>query len=450
MKAHSTNNVDSEFIYFLKGRKPFFYKRKNFMKKLTNILLVSLSLLAIVGCSSTPSDDGKEEISIWWPSGNALKKIMEEAIDSYKNENPNVSIKVVKKAGLDVYDAYKLALNDNKSRPDITILDHVYVQTLAHENQLANLNDLGVDEIKNLYPENVYLANSYNNNIYGLPLSANTVTLMYNKNILKEAGYVDENGEAKAPKTYQDLIDACEKVKNNTNYTPFAQPINDSFVAMEFASYVSRCGGKLVSDDYRNVLLNSNEVKEAVNKWVGLSKYASQNEFEEGKFYTGKIAFIEMGSWNISKVSGTSSIFDCGFTEMVSLEDGIENYSGLGLYSFVVAEKSSHKQAAYDFAKYLSTNKEFQLEFAKEKSLFPVTKEALADDYYINDKINKVFASQLEKVTSRPGTPAWPLMEQQIVNMLYSCVTASSAESIENAINEAQIASQNETDRKFK
>lgn len=419
------------------------------MKKLAKTLLVMLLLPVIAGCKNSNGDGGKEEISIWWPSGNALKKIIESSIETYEKENPNVTIKVVKKAGLDVYDAYKLALNDNKSRPDIAILDHVYVQTLAHENQLAILNDYGAADIKSLYPENVYLANAYNNNVYGLPLSANTVTLMYNKDILKEAGYVDANGEAKAPKTYDDLIEACQKVKANTSYTPFAQPINDSFVAMEFASYVSRCGGKLVSNDYKTVLLNSNEVKDAVDKWVALSKYASQNEYEEGKFYTGKIAFIEMGSWNISKVSGTSSIFNCGFTEMVTLKNGVENYSGLGLYSFVVAEKSSHKQAAYDFAKYLSTNKEFQLSFAKEKSLFPVTKEALADDYYTKDEINKVFAAQMEKVTSRPGTPAWPLMEQQIVNMMYSCVTASSSESITKAIEDAQTASQNETDRKF-
>lgn len=70
---------------------------------------------------------------------------MNNAISEYTTLHPNIKVKVVKKAGLDVYDAYKLALNDNKARPDIAILDHVYVQALAHDNQLADLSELGSD-----------------------------------------------------------------------------------------------------------------------------------------------------------------------------------------------------------------------------------------------------------------------------------------------------------------
>ena len=164
------------------------------------------------GSNSTPITDSSgnvlkdEEISIWWPSGKALQKIMNNAISEYTTLHPNIKVKVVKKAGLDVYDAYKLALNDNKARPDIAILDHVYVQALAHDNQLADLSELGSDvDTKDIFPSSVYSANVYNNKNYGLPLSANTVILMYNKDILKEAGYVDANGEAKAPKTYTEL-----------------------------------------------------------------------------------------------------------------------------------------------------------------------------------------------------------------------------------------------------
>lgn len=408
------------------------------------------------GSNSTPITDSSgnvlkdEEISIWWPSGKALQKIMNNAISEYTTLHPNIKVKVVKKAGLDVYDAYKLALNDNKARPDIAILDHVYVQALAHDNQLADLSELGSDvDTKDIFPSSVYSANVYNNKNYGLPLSANTVILMYNKDILKEAGYVDANGEAKAPKTYTELLEACEMVKTNTDYTPFAQPINNSFAAMEFASYVGRVGGNIVSSDSKQVLLDSKEVREAVDDWVSLSKYASQNEYEEGKFYTGKIAFIEMGSWNISKVSGSTSIFNCGFTEMVSMKENVENYSGLGLYSFVVAKKSSHTQAAYEFAKYLSTNKEFQMAFAQEKNLLPVTNESLNDPYYTNDEILNVFSSQLKKVTPRPATPAWPTLEQQIVNMLFNCVSNPTTDGIDSAISSAQKKSQEATDRKF-
>lgn len=411
-------------------------------KKILLAITIMFSVLLITSCSCKKKT-GKE-ITIWWPSGKAVQAIMDDAISRYNQTNPDVTIRVVKKAGLDVYDAYKIALNDNNSRPDIAVLDHVYVQALAHEGQLANLSLLGSDSsVKDAFPLTVYTANQYALNTYGLPLSANTVVLMYNKNILNECGVTS------IPKTYDELLVACEQIKSK-GYTPFAQPINSTFVAMEFASYVARLGGKLVSDDYKSVLFETPEVRSAIDKWVELSKYASQAEYEEGKFYNGKIAFIEMGSWNISKVSGTGSLFDCGYTEMVSLDSKYPNYSGLGLYSFVVSEKSSNKELAYDFIKFLSTDKQFQLSFAKEKSLLPVTIEALGDKYYTESPILSVFASQLQKVASRPGTAIWPVMEKQIVNMMYSAVKATSASQLNQAIKDAQDACLDATNRKYK
>lgn len=413
-------------------------------KIITFVFFLLFSLSTTFLLTSCKGGTKSDEITIWWPSGKVVQNMMSDAIERFKVENPNIEIRVVKKAGLDIYDAYKMALNDNNSRPDIAVLDHVYVQALAHENQLANLSALGSDtECLPLFPETVYNANKYLGNNYGLPLSANTVCLMYNKDILNSCGITT------IPQTIDELLAACEIVKSK-GYIPFAQPINNTFVAMEFTSYVARLGGKLVSDDYKEVFLNSNLVKEAINKWIALSKYASKAEYEEGKFYNGKVAFIEMGSWNLSQVSGVSALFECGFSEMVSFNNEVPNYSGLGLYSFVVSEKSKNKEMAYKFAKFLSTDKTFQLAFAKEKNLLPVTMEALNDSYYKNDAALSVFTAQLQKVASRPGTPIWPIMERQIVDMMYSCVMSNTEEDITKAINRAQELCVEATNRKIK
>lgn len=379
-------------------------------KRLLLIILVVFTIFTLVGCKKEKNEN---EITIWWPSGRVMETIINEAIAEYKSTNPDVVINVVNKP-VDAFDAYKYALNDKRSCPDIAILDHVYVQALAHDKLLLNLSDMGSDEIKATYPETVYSANCYNGKNYALPFSANTVVLMYNKDILSACGIT------KAPTTLAELLETCEIISGK-GYTAFAQPQN-SFSAMEFIAYVSRRGGKVVSDDYKTVLLNSKEVKEAVDDWKALSKYANQNSYEEDKFYTGKVAFVEMGSWALSKVTGSSARFDCGFTEMVTIDSEYDNYSGLGLYSLCIANSTENKELAYDFAKFLSTNKKVQLSYNQEQNLFPVTKEALNDDYYQNDEALKVYANQLQKVTPRPGTPVWPDLEQAIVNMLVEVV----------------------------
>lgn len=413
------------------------------MKKIVLVLLVIVCIAsACVGLAAC--NKGSEDLIIWWPSGKVMESIINEAIADYQVDHPDFKIKVVYKP-VDAFDAYRYALNDPKTCPDIAILDHVYVQALAYDRLLMNLSAAGSDEIKSLYPEALYNANCYEGNAYALPFSANTVVLMYNKDILKKCGLVDENGEAKAPTTFDELLAACEIVENH-GYTAFAQPQN-SFSAMEFMSYVSRNGGKVVSDDYKTVLLNSEEVKTAVGDWKALSEYANSNAYEEDKFYTGKVAFVEMGSWAISKVSGSSARFDCGFAEMVTIDDTITNYSGLGLYSLCIAASSSKSQQAYEFAKYLSTSKKVQLAYNQEQNLFPVTNEALADPYYSEDPRLSIYAAQLHKVTPRPGTPVWPDLEQAIVNMLVEVVRTDGDYS--SIINKYQQSVQQATDRLF-
>ena len=413
--------------------------KKKIVWILTIILMMPTFLLA--GCAKSSSN----EITVWWPSGSAMEEIINNAITDYTSTHTDVKIKVVYKP-MDAFDAYKYALNDSKTRPDIAILDHVYVQALAYNGLLMNLSDYGSDDTKNLYPSALYQANTYNGNAYALPLSANTVVLMYNKNILKACGITDASGNAKAPLTMDELLADCKIVKNK-GYTAFAQPLND-FSAMEFVSYVARRGGKLVSDDYKTVQLDTDAVKAAVQDWKNLSAYSNTSSYEEDKFYTGSVAFVEMGSWAINKVSGSTARFDCGFSEMVKINNNSENFSGLGLYSLCIANQSEKKEQAYGFAKYLSANKTVQLAFNKAESLFPVTNEALSDSYYTNNDALKVYASQLQKVEPRPGTPVWPDIEQTVVDMLRSVVLDNSG-NYTAIINKYQKNAQDATNKLF-
>ena len=410
------------------------------------LIALVLSLTAIMaGCSGGQRGDG---LILWWISGQQNEQIIREAVAAYSEQNPGTEIEIVSKAGMDVFQAYKIALSDDNTRPDVAILDHVYVQSLAKDGMIANLSAMGAGDVQDIYPTGLWQANLYEGNSYALPLSANTIALMYNENILKEAGVTDDGtptGKVVPPTTLEELFEACEKVEK-IGKTPFAQPIN-SFAAMAFMSYVGRLGGSIVSEDYRTVKLDGNaQVKEALEIWKKFSDegWVNKNEFEEGKFYSGGVAFLEMGSWNISKVSGNTAVFDVGVTEMVRFDSEHTNVSGLGLYSLVVAEDSVDKQAAYALAKYLSSDEQFQLKFNQSQNLFPVTKTALANEHYTEDAILSVYAAQMEKVTPRPGTPVWPDLEQVLVTMLRPAVLNGD---VDGALATAQRNAQAATDR---
>lgn len=416
-------------------------KNKCFLKTLrlivAAIVFAMTCLVGLVGCAD---DAAGSEIIVWWPSGKTMHGIINEAVEDFKASHQDAKIKIVNKP-MDAFDAYKYALNDDKTRPDVAILDHVYVAALAKEGMVADLTTLGSNNIKSKYPENVYNANTYAGDAYGLPFSANTIVLMYNKDILSACGITE------IPTTLESLLSACQTISNK-GYIAFAQP-QDSFAVMAFMPYVSRNGGKIISDDYKTVLFNDTGVKKAIDDWVALSKYASKATYEEDKFYNGKVAFIEMGSWHISDVTGSMQRFNCGFSEMVTIDSNYSNYSGLGLYSLCVAEKSRNKTLAYEFAAFLSTDKKVQLAFNKDKNLFPVTKDALTDSYYTDNEILNIYARQLEKVTPRPATPVWPDMEKALQSMLYEIVRTDSTD-YTSIINKYQAQVQQATDRAFK
>ena len=50
-----------------------------------------------------------------------------------------------------------------------------------------------------------YFTHTYKDKTYCLPFSTNTYALIYNKDMFKKAGLVDENGEPKAPETFDEL-----------------------------------------------------------------------------------------------------------------------------------------------------------------------------------------------------------------------------------------------------
>ena len=416
---------------------------KKFCLLLTLIIVMSSLCVFATACNN---DKDEKQITLWWPSGKAYISMLNEALERFKAQYPNVEIKVQYK-DIDAFDAYKMALNDDKTRPDVAIIDHVYVQALAHDSQLLNLSENGTADIGSKFPANLYQANAYNGNVYALPFSANTIVLMANKDILKSCGIVDQQGNAKLPTTLEELLADCQIVKNSGK-TAFAQPLN-SFSAMGFASYVARNGGAMVSADGKTVTFDNDGVAKALKNWQALSAYASANSYEEDKFYSGKVAFVEMGSWSLPKVTGSSQLFDCGFAEMVTIDGTIQNYSGLGLYSLCVAQKTNNKELAVALAEFLATDKTIQIAFNKEKKLFPVTNEALSDSYYTQNDAFKVFATQLQKVAPRPATPVWPDMEQAIINMLLEIKTATSDTQFNSIVTKYQNQVQSAVNRLY-
>ena len=414
--------------------------KRRFIAVVLSFLLI-ITCVSAVACGSVGSgnDNNGEEIIVWWPSsGVGLREIVDDAIERYTEENPNFRCKVVSKP-MDSYQNLAYVMNDDATRPDIAILDHVYVAAMANDDLILNLTGYMDNTWKSKYVEDMLDGCTFKGDLYALPFTANTVSLAYNKNILAEAGVTE------IPTTFDGLVEACEKV-TAIGKTAFSQ-FSDTTMDMVFASYVSRNGGTLVSADSTQILFDTQPVKDALKDWIKLSTFTSNTlASEEGRFQSGEIAFMEYGSWGLSAIDADW----LGITEVVTIDPNLPNYSGLGLYSLVIPTPSRNNKMAVEFAKFLSTDTKTQVDFNKVKNLFPVTKTALEDKYFTDNEYLRVYASQLTKVTARPASAAWPEIEEYLMNMIKEVVSDSKnnlGANFDALVNSYQERAQAATDR---
>lgn len=411
--------------------------RKKIVALLLVVMLLAVSLVAVVAC--TPGGSGSKEgtIKIWWPGGSpTIEAAINKAKELYEKENPGVTIDIVPQSTNDFYASYTMALM-GKDFPDIAYVDHVFVQRLAFDGLIANLSELGIDDAKDKIIDSLWNTTQYEGSTYALPMSANVLTTVYNKALLSKV-YGREFTDADFPKNWDEFlaigekIDAYNKQNNLTGNdklyltTVPAGTDAESFGAMYFMALSAREGGSLMNDDLTAMTISSEANKSAAAKIKELGDLDyTPDTFSESKFETGKVAFIEMGSWKMTdyeRIAENNTNCDYGYHTVIPTKEGGSATGALGLYSMVVTKKSKNAQIAADFIKFLATNDEIQLMHNKAQNLLPVTKTAIEDEFYKKGEW-LVYIDQLNNIVARPGSAAWPAIERTLAEFVTELVT---------------------------
>ena len=412
------------------------------MKKLIAVMLAILMMCALfVGCNSNVGTVGggddsnlsvedpstlSGEIRVALQATGKKRPIYEDAIKKYNETRPNVKITPEWKTADNFYNSYMTDVSTGIRFPDAAVLDHVYIQNLASNGLIASVDSvIDADD----YLEGIMDTNMFEDKCYGFPLSFDTTALYFNKEIIGD----------KAPTTWEEFVAICEKVTQEQSVKPEAERFKPftlwvgsdykSYGAMQFVSWVKRSGGNLLSDDLKKAQVNSEPVKEVLEKWrtIGVNGWANRNVAEEGLFFEGKVGMMEEGPWQIPMVFKDEASYDkYGVAPLFSLEDGQPAASVRGAYTLCVTNQQdiNKMRMAADFCRFLSTDTEFQVAMGKETKRIPVTEESVQDEFY-QDPIWKVFVDLLDGSTFRPGSPEWPYMDQEIGNMFSKIVNGT-------------------------
>lgn len=359
------------------------------MKKILSLILVlSLSLALMLGCSGTPDTpdtpdeevslkvdpDIEAEISILVPSGNDNEKTMINCLlDDFSMMFPNVTVSM-RYVSITNYDSSIRQMAAAGTLPDIIWSNSPDFYYLVNKNLAMNLNGYieaseaaGVFDLDETFYSEFFDCGSMNGNLYCIPRSSDRVVTFYNKEMFEAAG-VDMTKVVDGW-TWDDFLDACAKLRTYFD----GQGWTDRYIVdANLTGWLSVCYPMLLSyggeaiDQNGNVVIESDATREClqmVRTMVERRYIVDSSQSSGSSFETGTSAML-FQSASFSHYAERKALK--GKIDLVSFPLIMDNNTpkiGSGIAGYAINSKSQYKDLCWQFLN-LILSKDGQQEMA--------------------------------------------------------------------------------------
>lgn len=189
-------------------------------KKISVTMCMIMLASNLVGCSGAKNANGVKTLNVWSHNSHS-KAVMTEMIDEWNNtrgKELGVQIEYAVKES-EIQQAVEMAFESDQEPDMFTSCnipkysdsgDIVPIASLPGGDEfIKKYTDLGIDLSGGAFSDD-------NGDVYCVPFSINTFGLVYNKDMFKKYGIVDENGEPTPPKTFKEVREYAKKMTNES------------------------------------------------------------------------------------------------------------------------------------------------------------------------------------------------------------------------------------------
>ncbi|PYY43040.1 ABC transporter substrate-binding protein [Curtobacterium sp. MCLR17_043] len=396
---------------------------------LSAVAMLATVPLVLAGCSggSSASSGGKvDSITVldYYNQGND-KKVIGEYLDKCGAEN-DVTIKRSLVPGSSLIQKV-LQQASSKTLPDVLMLDNPDLQQIAETGALSPLSDYDIST--DGYAKGVLQAGTYEDKVYGLAPTVNTIALFYNKKALSEAGVTP-------PKTWDELQSAAAKLTEGDQYG-FAVDANATYEGTwQFLPFMWSNGG-----DEKDIA--TPETEEALSLWKGLVDDGSMSKSVvnwtqadvNDQFMAGKAAMMINGPWQIPGLK--ESKVDYGIAQIPVQSASDKAVAPLGGEVWTVPNTGDKaKQAVAAKIVDCMNSDANQLAMAKLRYTIP-SKTDVAQQFGKDVPEEQVFVDLVADARARTGELGadWPKAATKIYTAVQSALTGqdSPADALQNA-----------------
>ncbi|TVY02969.1 extracellular solute-binding protein [Cohnella terricola] len=350
--------------------------------KKSTVLLLALSLaLVVASCEGKNNNErqnsgsglgGGEKVKInfmhLWPEGVAAgqNKIVNQIIDSYTSEHPNVTIKQ-EVLDNEPYKSKLKILSTSNELPDVGVTWAAgFLQPYVEGKLFTPVDDLLSGELNGKFVSGTTEAYAIDGKAYALPLEFNIAPVYYNKTIF-------EKYNLQVPTTYDQFKEVVNTLADN-GVAPIALGNKDRWTGSLWYIYLADriagqetlagaiTGANSFSDE--GLVKAATEIQALVDANAFVKGFNGlSNEEAKSEFLNGKAAMFLMGTWELPNFTTNEDIpkefrDSVGFFKFPTVEGGKGNIDswvggpGVGLF---VSENSKVKEEAKKFVEYFVT-----------------------------------------------------------------------------------------------
>ena len=386
-----------------------------------NVLIASLILIiGLLGCGRAP--EKKAEVVIWhWMTDR--KKAFNELAEKYEEQTGRkVEFKLF--APSEVYSQKVRAATQAGTLPDIFGIlgekkDFAIFVNAGHVLNLTYAMEENNSQWKNKFFSKTLIVNEFKARnefgvapgIYGVPIDAGNIQMLYNKDLFKQAGLDPE----RPPKDFEEFLAAGKKLKQagiGGLVSGWGERWMINCLASNFAFNIM--GEDKIMRTYRG------EVPYTDPDWIGVFNLFKQmrdsgilatgivsmnNKDAEQAFANGRYAFAFNGSWCVNVYQGINPDLNYAamFVPRVCDRYPMLIWGGAGS-SLKVNARSKNKEKAVEFLKWL-TSKAQQAYLAQSTNNLPANKLSLG-------KISPILSQFAQSMENTTHPDIWPAHEK--------------------------------------
>ncbi len=280
------------------------------LKKIVFLMIVALcsAQLAIAGGQSeaaVDSDPGAV-LTVWKFGGVRIEKAFAvKQVQAWNEAHPDMYVEWVE---FDWGSRIEKVVSSHEGGrlPDIIVVDTQSIPDFANMGVIQSITDLDssyVEKWKTRIVPEIYDLGYYDDKFYGFSTYIDMATFLgYNTDMVRKAGLVDAEGDARAPETWSEIVSYCKTIKNK-GMNAIALSATSNVCDINMLEGIAYANGGRWLDDNGNVAVNGPGFVDALELYRNLYKFSLPGSLESNyrdnavQFFNKQAALYPALSW---------------------------------------------------------------------------------------------------------------------------------------------------------